>query len=653
MKANKYFFVLFLLVVFLYGITLFNGYSLDDELVIKDNLKTHQGIKGIPEIFTSHYSDLTHIKFEYRPIVLTTFAIEYSLWGENPFISHLINLLLYALLLIILFKILHWTFKDFSTLYIFLIVVLFAAHPIHTEVVSSLKNRDELLSALFGFLFIYYVLKYIDKQKIFNILLALFFLVLGVLSKKSAFIFPLFLFIILYYSGKTSIKKILLLVIISIIVSISMFIIFKSQITDGHSDRAMFFIENPLVEDKGFIYKFYSMLLTIFFYLKLSIFPHPLAFYYGYNMLSITNVVNWKIVASLIIIIVLLFFVIKGFRKKTKVSFGILFFLIGISIYTNFFKKVPGIVAVRFLNVAILGYVFLLLLLFASIFKIKTSQESLKYSKNLTFILLFIAVFGLYSFKTIRKNYYWKSKLSLFEHDIKYLKNSVKANALLANEYLIEAEKYKNRNENAKAKEFAIKAKKYFLRTLSIYPDYHEVNSNLGFLYLNYFGKPDSAYFYLNRVHSEKKKKVLSLFSQAKEVLSKADTNMAMELFSEILHIDSSYIDAYTPLSKIYFKQGKLKKAVDLNRILIRKNLGSDLPFINIANFYYLHGNIKKGIAYAELALQKNPNNVKVANKISEYYYEKGNPKKGKYYLKMAKKAAIKDSLYNAIIQKK
>ncbi len=652
-KEQLYYLLIILFTFFLYGNTLFNGYSLDDELVIKDNLKVHQGIKGIPEIFTTHYSSLGDVKFEYRPVVLTTFALEFSLWGENPFLSHLINIILYAILLFVLFKVLQRSFSDFSTLFVFLLVLLYATHPIHTEVVASLKNRDELLSSLFGFLFIYYVFKYMDRQKIINFILAILFLILGVLSKKSAILFPFFLFLFLYFFAKISWKKMVVFFGISLLLLLVSYYSIRHLIVTENADRMMWFIENPLVEYKGIFIRLLALLYSLLFYFKLTLFPHPLLFYYGYNMIPITEKISWEIIIIGIFLLFLLYLSLKGLKKKSKLSFGILFFLLGISIYTNFFKMVPGIVGVRFLHVAVLGYAIVLMIVLSKLFKFDKKTTSLGMKSNTLFVIVLFSIIGLYSFKTIDKNLDWKSKLSLFEHDIKYLNESVKANDLLGNEYLIQAESLKQKKDFFRAQSLAQKAKTCFIRAISIYSNDHKAKSNLGYLYLNYFGKPDSAYFYFNQIHSEKKKKILSLFSQANEVLNKNDTATAIELFSEILHKDSTYIEAYTPLSKIYFKQGNLKKAVDLNRILIRKGLGLDLPFINIANFYYLSGDIMQGIAFAELALKKNPNNVKVCNKISEYYYQKGNIQKGKHYYKMAKRASEKDSLFKVITEKK
>ena len=86
--------------------SVFNNYNMDDELVTQNHRLTSQGIKAIPEILASpYYSDERGNKYEYRPVVLISFALEHELLGENPHISHFINLLLYALMCICLLKV--------------------------------------------------------------------------------------------------------------------------------------------------------------------------------------------------------------------------------------------------------------------------------------------------------------------------------------------------------------------------------------------------------------------------------------------------------------------------------------------------------------------------------------------------------------------
>lgn len=130
----------------IYSNSLFNGYNMDDELVTRNHRLTSKGVCAIPEIFTSpYYQDDMGYAYEYRPVVLATFAIEHSLFGDNPFVSHLFNLLLYAACCVLLYKVLQSLSSTFTPVFSLAVALLFASHPSHTEVVSSIKNRDEIL----------------------------------------------------------------------------------------------------------------------------------------------------------------------------------------------------------------------------------------------------------------------------------------------------------------------------------------------------------------------------------------------------------------------------------------------------------------------------------------------------------------------------
>ena len=134
----------------IYSNSLLNGYNMDDELVTRNHRLTSKGISAIPEIFTSpYYQDESGYAYEYRPVVLASFAIEHSLFGDKPFVSHLFNLLLYAFCCVLLYRVLRSVSSAFTPVFSLAIALLFAAHPSHTEVVSSIKNRDEILGLIF------------------------------------------------------------------------------------------------------------------------------------------------------------------------------------------------------------------------------------------------------------------------------------------------------------------------------------------------------------------------------------------------------------------------------------------------------------------------------------------------------------------------
>ncbi|MBS1619271.1 MAG: tetratricopeptide repeat protein [Bacteroidetes bacterium] len=154
-----------LLSLMLYGNAVNNGYNLDDELVTRHHRLTSQGIAAIPEIFTSsYYQDNMGYSYEYRPIVLATFALEHQIFGESPAVSHFINVILYALCCLILLKTLELLFAGYSSLFAFLVTLIFVAHPAHTEVVCSIKNRDEILAMIFGLGALYYSIRTSERR---------------------------------------------------------------------------------------------------------------------------------------------------------------------------------------------------------------------------------------------------------------------------------------------------------------------------------------------------------------------------------------------------------------------------------------------------------------------------------------------------------
>ena len=67
----------------LYGASVGFDYTLDDDLFVVKNEKVQNGISAIPSIFISGTKSLIGT-LPYRPVVLSSFAIEQSLFDNNP-----------------------------------------------------------------------------------------------------------------------------------------------------------------------------------------------------------------------------------------------------------------------------------------------------------------------------------------------------------------------------------------------------------------------------------------------------------------------------------------------------------------------------------------------------------------------------------------
>ncbi len=179
--------ILFSLGLLMFLNTLPNGYNVDDTLVTVDHQLTSKGFKAIPEIFSSpYYEDDMGYRYEYRPVALTSFAIEHQLMGESPKTSHLINALLFALTSMLVGSLAAMLSPAGWTLFPLLAGLLFAVHPMHVEAVASIKNRDEMLALLFALGSFHQAIRFSKGGGAVLIISTSLLMLLSLLSKTSA-----------------------------------------------------------------------------------------------------------------------------------------------------------------------------------------------------------------------------------------------------------------------------------------------------------------------------------------------------------------------------------------------------------------------------------------------------------------------------------
>lgn len=213
------------LVVFAFAFLLFansipNGYNLDDELVTINHRLTSKGASAIGEIFSSpYYQDESGYSYEYRPVVLVSFAIEHQFFGDDPHVSHFFNVLLYALTCVVLLRVLRLLFKGYSPMIAFGVTLLYIAHPAHTEVVCSIKNRDEILGLLFSLLSMLALLYAVQKRRMWLLGAVPALFVVSLLSKLTFMSFALIIPLSLLFYENISLP-ILLYVVSSLSISL-------------------------------------------------------------------------------------------------------------------------------------------------------------------------------------------------------------------------------------------------------------------------------------------------------------------------------------------------------------------------------------------------------------------------------------------------
>jgi tetratricopeptide (TPR) repeat protein len=137
--------VLLVVVLVTYANSFPGAFIQDDFSIVVEN----QLVTGfdVPGIFQSDYFGVGENSGLYRPLTVFSLGLNYLLFGEQPWGFHLVNVLLHGGVALLLWQALRlW---KVAAPVAWLSALLFAVHPIHTEVVNQAVGRGELQVALF------------------------------------------------------------------------------------------------------------------------------------------------------------------------------------------------------------------------------------------------------------------------------------------------------------------------------------------------------------------------------------------------------------------------------------------------------------------------------------------------------------------------
>jgi protein O-mannosyl-transferase len=644
-KANRYFVLFFFIFsVILYGNTILNGWSVDDSFVTgPQNQLVQKGFSAIPKIFTSFYVDtkgnVGSQQTDYRPIVKTTFAIEYGIWpGKKAGKSHAINMLLYFWACTLLFFILKRLLKDYNILFPFLITVLFMAHPVHTEVVASLKNRDEILAFLCGLGGLHFFLRYAEKKKIIYVFAAVLVFFVGYLSKSSILPFVVIYPLVLYFF--TDMKPKNFIWIFGAVLLSGMVAYFLPRLFLPKPIHVYSFIENPLFLDKNLWVRTAAAMTTLFFYLKLLIFPYPLVYYYGYNMIPITGWGNLLVLFSFFIHLGLFIYAMMKFREKHILSFAILFYFVAIAMYTNVLAPVVGIVGERFVFVGSLGFIIALVYFIFKIFRTEPQSLTIEFSERAKIIVIIGLLLIPCTAMTIRRNRQWRNLGSLYMSDIKYMEKSVKGNIEFAGYWT--GQLYRDQNfrqtglVNQQLQQLIVS---HYRRALQMYPEDYTTTNDLAAAYINFCANPDSAMFFLRKAIALKPELQPAWVNMAMAYRKKNQIDSAIVCYQKVLQINPGALSAVFKLADLYYEKGDVGKAMQINQDIMKRYPDMDVPYFNIGYYYIRHGDTVTGVKYWEHAASLKPT-YEVCTDLSIMYKAKGNMERAGYYYGLAQEAA-------------
>src|SRR4029079_9913306 len=188
-------------------------------------------------------------------------------------LSHWINVLLFSLTCFLLFYALSFYLKE-NLLVPLIASLLFAAHPLHTEIVANIKSRDEILSLLFVLLSSICIYFYVKNNSKLYLFLASACFFISLLSKESAITFLAVIPLMIYFFTNSKTPKIITSLVALVMPTVIFLIIRNRILTGGIASVPM--IDNYLYVIKYFMSQKATAVFLMGVYLKLLFFPHPL-----------------------------------------------------------------------------------------------------------------------------------------------------------------------------------------------------------------------------------------------------------------------------------------------------------------------------------------------------------------------------------------
>lgn len=425
-----------------YGNALRNDFTMDDGFyILHSEQVTHPSVR---ELFTAH--QYTNV---FRPLTFATFAVNWKINGARPFGYHLINLLLHAavtlLLYLLLLEILGRSSQAKATSLV--AACLFAVHPIHTEAVTSIVGRSELLAA--GFLIAAWLLHLRDRE-----IPALICFLLALLSKESAVVFLGLVLVGDYALGKW--KPISRYVRIGGMTLLYLAALWRLQ--GGHFGAAeISMLDNPLANLPS-RWRILNAIRVAWRYVALQFYPATLSCDYSFHQIGVY--VDWRhtLPAALAAVAVAggwIWSVRK--RQPAFVLAGGIYFA-AFAVTSNILMPTGTIMAERLTYLPSAGFC---LLVAMGLIWLKQRQRLVA----LTIFTLIIAVLGV---RTVVRNLDWKNDFYLYSAGVRAAPGSAKMHADLGRELL----NYGNTDL----------ARTELQTALRIHPDYPDALASFGLL---------------------------------------------------------------------------------------------------------------------------------------------------------------------------
>jgi len=570
--------------------------NFDDNFYVTENRHVRNGLTPESIVWAFNFSDKENY---WHPLTWLSHMLDCTLFGLNPGLHHLINLILHTANCLLLFVVLKlMTGACWRSAFV---AMLFALHPVNVDTVAWVAERKNVLSTLFWMLSLLTYVYYARQPNFFKYLLTLLCFALGLLTKPMLVTLPFLLLLLDYWplgriqsgplgvdtnakaeksvSGYMKLPVSRLLFEKSFFLILAVIVIVLSTAVLQQQEKLITLESVPMK------LRIANALVSYISYIGKMIWPQNLAVLYPYpaKMLPI-----WQVVGAGLVLILMFVMILRDIRKRPYLTVGWLW-------YVGTLVPVIGLVqngvwpamADRWAYVPLIG-IFIMIAWGVPEITARWPHRKIGLAAG---AIIYFALLAALACKQVS---YWKNSITLFEHTLKATSNNYISHYNLG---------------HALASEGRLDdAIDHYLEALRIKPDCVEARNNLS-LALSKQGRLDEAidhYLEALRIKPDFEKAHYNLGL----VFSKqGQADKAVYHYLEALRIKPDYKQAHVNLGVALERQGRIQDAVDhyLEALRIEPEEGT---YNNLGNALEKQGRINTAIYHYLQALRINPDYV-------------------------------------------
>ncbi|XP_076312549.1 protein O-mannosyl-transferase Tmtc3-like isoform X2 [Tachypleus tridentatus] len=621
------------------------GFVFDDMSAVRDNRDLRPETPLLNVFWNDFWGTPIHKEHShksYRPLCVLTFRLNYMLSELEPMSYHLVNVVLHIYVCFLYFRITHLFLSESVSL---VASILFAVHPIHTEAVTGVVGRAEILSSVFFLLAFSSYIKATRKPQHTDwssLLECVIFVVVATLSKEQGitvvglcgvyevFVVQKFRLLDLLYIGQNLmsskappplwLREMMLRLTVLFLGSLGL-LVGRFQVMGAQLPVFTRFDNPAAVVDTPARQLTYNYLLSVNTWLLL--FPFNLCCDWTMGTIplveSFTDPRNIATLGVYLALVLLVWSVLYSDDEHAEILImGLALLILPFLPASNFFFPVGFVVAERVLYTPSMG----LCLIVAYGWHLLMERIW----KPLMWALLTVLLLS-HSLKTIVRNFDWKNEYSIFMAGLKVNQQNAKL--------------YNNVGHALEGEGKFTEALEYFLQAVCVQKDDIGAHINVGRTYnnLEMFSEAEQAFMkakgllprpktgepYTVRIapnHLNVFLNLANLISRNKSRLEEADA-----LYRQAISMRADYIQAYINRGDILIKLNRTQEAQEVYERALQFDSSNPDIYYNLGVVYLEQRKATQAMVYFNKALEIDPNHEQALMNSAVLIQESGSNK--------------------------